>query len=102
MAEQNAVITTSTNYDHIMPSYTLGDKNIQQHHMQQLQQQKQQSQQIPAAPTPHHSQYVQYNTLIPVSKMSAFKTEQHPQQHSSKVSQLQCLKLLLHNKSCCL
>ena len=75
MAEQNAVITSPSNYDHIIPTYAVVDKKSQQ---------QQQTQQMSAAPPPHHGQYVQYNTLIPVSKMNAFQA-QH--QQSSKVSQ---------------
>ena len=62
LAEQNAVITSST-YDHIVPTYAIVDKKTQQNHLQQLQQLQQQQQ--------AHVPYIQYNTLIPVGKMSA-------------------------------
>ncbi|XP_039227924.1 uncharacterized protein LOC6530808 isoform X4 [Drosophila yakuba] len=64
MAEQNAVITSGT-YDHLMPTYAVVDKKT--------------------APPPGHGQYIQYNTLIPVSKMGAYgnqqqQLQQQPQQ----------------------
>ncbi|XP_032571297.1 uncharacterized protein LOC6610067 isoform X1 [Drosophila sechellia] len=55
MAEQNAVITSGT-YDHLMPTYAVVDKKT--------------------APPPGHGQYIQYNTLIPVSKMGAYANQQ--------------------------
>ncbi|KAM7345206.1 sidestep VIII [Cochliomyia hominivorax] len=70
MAEQNAIITSSTSYDHVVPTYAVVDKMSQQQHLQQQS----------TAQAPHHSQYVQYNTLIPVSKMSAFQAQQQQQQ----------------------
>ncbi|KAH8402332.1 hypothetical protein KR009_011424, partial [Drosophila setifemur] len=59
MAEQNAVITTGT-YDHLMPTYAVVDKKT--------------------APPPGHGPYIQYNTLIPVSKMGAYANQQQQQQ----------------------
>lgn len=87
MAEQNAVITSSTNYDHIIPTYAVVDKKSQQHlqQLQQQQQHQQQTQQLSAAPPSHHNQYVQYNTLIPVSKMNAFQAHSHPQQQQVNI-----------------
>ncbi|XP_059224588.1 uncharacterized protein LOC106093722 isoform X3 [Stomoxys calcitrans] len=80
LAEQNAVITSSTTYDHIIPTYAVVDKKSQAQHLQQLQQQQQhqqQTQQMSVQPPPsHHGQYVQYNTLIPASKMGAFAAQQ--------------------------
>ncbi|XP_044317439.1 uncharacterized protein LOC108043645 isoform X4 [Drosophila rhopaloa] len=55
MAEQNAVITSGT-YDHLMPTYAVVDKKT--------------------APPPGHGPYIQYNTLIPVSKMGAYANQQ--------------------------
>ncbi|XP_017073132.1 uncharacterized protein LOC108109202 isoform X5 [Drosophila eugracilis] len=55
LAEQNAVITSGT-YDHLMPTYAVVDKKT--------------------APPPGHGQYIQYNTLIPVSKMGAYANQQ--------------------------
>ncbi|XP_075166853.1 sidestep VIII isoform X3 [Haematobia irritans] len=85
LAEQNAVITSSTTYDHIIPTYAVVDKKSQAQHLQQLQQQQQhqqQTQQMSVQPPPsHHGQYVQYNTLIPASKMGAFTAAQQQQQH---------------------
>lgn len=84
MAEQNAVIT-STTYDHIVPTYAVVDKKSQ-NHLQQLQQQ-----QLQAA----HGPYIQYNTLIPVGKMTAYASQsaavaaaqqQQPQQTLNKVA----------------
>ncbi|KAI8123719.1 Cell adhesion molecule 3 [Lucilia cuprina] len=86
MAEQNAVITTSTTYDHIIPTYAVVDKKSQQQHLQQLQQHQQQTQQMSAVPPTHHGQYVQYNTLIPVSKMSAFQAQQQQQANKSELT----------------
>lgn len=71
LAEQNAVITSST-YDHIMPTYAVVDKK--------------------SGPPTAHGQYIQYNTLIPVSKMGAYANQQqqqhpqHQQQQQQKVS----------------
>lgn len=67
MAEQNAVITSGT-YDHLMPTYAVVDKKT--------------------APPPGHGQYIQYNTLIPVSKMGAYANQQQQlqQQPQQKVS----------------
>uniref|UniRef100_A0A6P4EXX6 Uncharacterized protein LOC108045232 n=1 Tax=Drosophila rhopaloa TaxID=1041015 RepID=A0A6P4EXX6_DRORH len=58
MAEQNAVITSGT-YDHLMPTYAVVDKKT--------------------APPPGHGPYIQYNTLIPVSKMGAYANQQQQQ-----------------------
>nr|XP_016929737.1 uncharacterized protein LOC108009696 isoform X2 [Drosophila suzukii] len=55
MAEQNAVITSGT-YDHLMPTYAVVDKKT--------------------GPPPAHGPYIQYNTLIPVSKMGAYANQQ--------------------------
>jgi len=64
LAEQNAVIT-STTYDHIMPTYAVVDKK--------------------SGPPTAHGQYIQYNTLIPVSKMGAYANQQqHQQQHQQQ------------------
>ncbi|XP_070069740.1 uncharacterized protein side-VIII isoform X3 [Drosophila takahashii] len=59
LAEQNAVITSGT-YDHLMPTYAVVDKKT--------------------GPPPGHGQYIQYNTLIPVSKMGAYANQQQQQQ----------------------
>ncbi|XP_041563249.1 uncharacterized protein LOC108143469 isoform X4 [Drosophila elegans] len=59
MAEQNAVITSGT-YDHLMPTYAVVDKKT--------------------GPPPGHGPYIQYNTLIPVSKMGAYANQQQQQQ----------------------
>ncbi|XP_019891154.1 hemicentin-1 isoform X3 [Musca domestica] len=83
LAEQNAVITSSTTYDHIIPTYAVVDKKSQTQHLQQLQQQQQhqqQTQQMSVQPPPsHHGQYLQYNTLIPTNKMGAYGAQQQPQ-----------------------
>ncbi|XP_016957610.1 uncharacterized protein LOC108029676 isoform X3 [Drosophila biarmipes] len=55
LAEQNAVITSGT-YDHLMPTYAVVDKKT--------------------GPPPGHGPYIQYNTLIPVSKMGAYANQQ--------------------------
>ncbi|EDW00773.1 GH20837 [Drosophila grimshawi] len=70
LAEQNAVITSST-YDHIMPTYAVVDKK--------------------SGPPTAHGQYIQYNTLIPVSKMGAYanQQQQHHQQHPHHQQQQQ-------------
>jgi len=67
MAEQNAVITSGT-YDHLMPTYAVVDKKT--------------------GPPPAHGPYIQYNTLIPVSKMGAYANQQQQlqQQPQQKVS----------------
>ncbi|XP_073844947.1 uncharacterized protein isoform X2 [Musca autumnalis] len=87
MAEQNAVITSSTTYDHIIPTYAVVDKKSQTQHLQQLQQQQQhqqQTQQMSVQPPPsHHGQYLQYNTLIPASKMAAYGAQQQQQQQQT-------------------
>ncbi|XP_015040067.2 uncharacterized protein side-VIII isoform X6 [Drosophila pseudoobscura] len=64
LAEQNAVITSST-YDHLMPTYAVVDKKT-------------------GGPPPGHGPYIQYNTLIPVSKMGAYANQhqQQQQQHT--------------------
>ncbi|XP_023164952.2 nephrin isoform X5 [Drosophila hydei] len=67
LAEQNAVIT-STTYDHIMPTYAVVDKK--------------------SGPPTAHGQYIQYNTLIPVSKMGAYANQQQ-QQHQLQQQQQQ-------------
>ncbi|KPU75857.1 uncharacterized protein Dana_GF12266, isoform E [Drosophila ananassae] len=59
LAEQNAVITSGT-YDHLMPTYAVVDKKT--------------------GPPPGHGPYIQYNTLIPVSKMGAYANQQQQQQ----------------------
>lgn len=59
LAEQNAVINSGT-YDHLMPTYAVVDKK--------------------SAPPPGHGPYIQYNTLIPVSKMGAYANQQQQQQ----------------------
>ncbi|XP_017150580.1 uncharacterized protein LOC108160840 isoform X5 [Drosophila miranda] len=67
LAEQNAVITSST-YDHLMPTYAVVDKKT-------------------GGPPPGHGPYIQYNSLIPVSKMGAYanqhqqQQQQHPHPH---------------------
>ncbi|XP_030554224.1 uncharacterized protein LOC115757909 isoform X5 [Drosophila novamexicana] len=66
LAEQNAVITSST-YDHIIPTYAVVDKK--------------------SGPPTAHGQYIQYNTLIPVSKMGAYANQQ--QQHQQQQQQQQ-------------
>ncbi|KAM8713345.1 hypothetical protein ACLKA7_013629 [Drosophila subpalustris] len=66
LAEQNAVIT-STTYDHIMPTYAVVDKK--------------------SGPPTAHGQYIQYNTLIPVSKMGAYANQQHQQQQQHQQHQ---------------
>ncbi|XP_061388560.1 uncharacterized protein LOC133323652, partial [Musca vetustissima] len=79
LAEQNAVITSSTTYDHIIPTYAVVDKKSQSQHLQQLQQQQQhqqQAQQMSVQPPAHHGQYLQYNTLIPTNKMGAYGAQQ--------------------------
>ncbi|KAL7738116.1 hypothetical protein ACLKA6_006462 [Drosophila palustris] len=68
LAEQNAVIT-STTYDHIMPTYAVVDKK--------------------SGPPTAHGQYIQYNTLIPVSKMGAYANQQHQQQQHQQHQQQQ-------------
>ncbi|XP_022230545.2 uncharacterized protein LOC111079610 isoform X1 [Drosophila obscura] len=62
LAEQNAVITSST-YDHLMPTYAVVDKKTGG-----------------PLPGPGHGPYIQYNTLIPVSKMGAYANQQQQQQ----------------------
>ncbi|XP_023033100.1 uncharacterized protein LOC6638446 isoform X2 [Drosophila willistoni] len=76
MAEQNAVITSST-YDHLMPTYAVVDKKTAA------------GQQAAAA-----AQYIQYNTLIPVNKMGAYanqqqQLQQQQQQHQQQQQQQQ-------------
>ncbi|XP_023158899.1 hemicentin-1 isoform X2 [Ceratitis capitata] len=86
LAEQNAVITSST-YDHLMPTYAVVDKKSAANHLQQLQQQQlqQQQQQQP----PPHGQYIHYNALIPVSKMGGYaQQQQQQQQHQQSQQQL--------------
>ncbi|XP_064551892.1 uncharacterized protein side-VIII isoform X1 [Drosophila montana] len=68
LAEQNAVITSST-YDHIMPTYAVVDKK--------------------SGPPTGHGQYIQYNTLIPVSKMGAYANQQQQHQHQQQQQQQQ-------------
>ncbi|XP_062134765.1 nephrin isoform X4 [Drosophila sulfurigaster albostrigata] len=65
LAEQNAVIA-STTYDHIMPTYAVVDKKN--------------------GPPTAHGPYIQYNTLIPVSKMGAYANQQQ-QQHQQQQQQ---------------
>ncbi|XP_053964212.1 hemicentin-1, partial [Anastrepha ludens] len=77
LAEQNAVITSSS-YDHINPTYAVVDKKSAANHLQQLQQQQQQHQQ--QLPPPSHGQYIHYNALIPVSKMGGYAQQQQQQQ----------------------
>ncbi|SPP72912.1 blast:Neural cell adhesion molecule 2 [Drosophila guanche] len=64
LAEQNAVITSST-YDHLMPTYAVVDKKTGG---------------LPPGSGHGHGPYIQYNTLIPVSKMGAYANQQQQQQ----------------------
>ncbi|XP_034651461.1 uncharacterized protein LOC117890622 isoform X7 [Drosophila subobscura] len=64
LAEQNAVITSST-YDHLMPTYAVVDKKTGG---------------LPPGSGHGHGPYIQYNTLIPVSKMGAYASQQQQQQ----------------------
>ncbi|XP_067628687.1 LOW QUALITY PROTEIN: uncharacterized protein side-VIII [Eurosta solidaginis] len=96
MAEQNAVITSST-YDHIMPTYAVVDKKSAAaavNHLQQLQHQQQQQQhhQQQQQQHPSHGQYIQYNTLIPVSKMGSYGQQQQQQQQHQQQSHQQQIK----------
>lgn len=72
LAEQNAVITSST-YDHIMPTYAVVDKK--------------------SGPPTAHGQYIQYNTLIPVSKMGAYANQQQQQQHPQQQQKVSYARL---------
>ncbi|XP_017093812.1 protein turtle homolog B isoform X2 [Drosophila bipectinata] len=67
LAEQNAVITSGT-YDHLMPTYAVVDKKT--------------------GPPPGHGPYIQYNTLIPVSKMGAYANQQQQQQPPPQKTEL--------------
>lgn len=109
LAEQNAVITSSTLYDHIIPTYAVVDKKMQQPSQQQ--QHHQQQQQLKQLPT-HHAQYLQYNTLIPVTKITNYSNQQEQfqqqqQQLTNKVrikviiiipSTLSCTEIKCHHK----
>ncbi|XP_017481561.1 PREDICTED: uncharacterized protein LOC108370691, partial [Rhagoletis zephyria] len=82
LAEQNAVITSSS-YDHIMPTYAIVDKKASTNHLQQFQQQHQQQQ----PPPPSHGQYIHYNALMPVSKMGGYAQQQQQQQQQQSHQQ---------------